>query len=133
MNRLVISGNICNDLEIRESGETKVLGFTVAVRRKYKNKEGEYPTDFIRCVAFNGQAEFISKYFSKGSPILLEGALQESTYEKDGEKRTSYNLAIENIDFFGGKRSENSAETITSKLEEAGVEVTVVEDEDLPF
>lgn len=139
LNRIVISGNICNDLEIKESGETKILNFTVAVRRKYKDKEGNYPTDFIRCVAFNNQCEFITKFFKKGSPILVEGTLQSNTYEtENGEKRTVYNLVTENIDFFGGKKEETSSDAPNPSFEQTmqqnGVDFTTnnVSDE-LPF
>lgn len=139
MNRIVISGNICNDLEIKESGEVKILNFTVAVRRRFKDKEGNYPTDFIRCVAFNNLADFVSTYFKKGSPILVEGSLQSNTYEtENGEKRTVYNLVTENIDFFGGKKEETSSDAPNPSFEQTiqqnGVDFTTnnVSDE-LPF
>lgn len=139
MNRIVISGNICNDLEIKESGETKILNFTVAVRRKFKDKEGNYPTDFIRCVAFNNQATFIKNYFQKGSPILVEGNLQSNSYETEsGEKRTSYNIVAENIDFFGGKVEKTETEKSNTSFEETmkqnGVEFNTIDsDNSLPF
>lgn len=133
MNRIVISGNICNDLEIKTSGETKILNFTVAVRRRFKDKDGEYPTDFIRCVSFNNQCEFISKYFEKGSPILVEGNLQTSTYETEqGEKRTSFNVVVENVDFFGGKKQESSSD-FEQTMNENGVEFETTSGDDLPF
>ena len=139
MNRLVISGNICNDLEIKTSGETKILNFTVAVRRKYKDKEGNYPTDFIRCVTFNNQADFIAKFFKKGSPILVEGTLQSNTYETEtGEKRTVYNLVTENIDFFGAKKEETSSDTPNPTFEQTMQQNdvqfnTIDSDNSLPF
>ena len=139
MNRIVISGNLCQDLEIKKSGETKILNFTVAVRRRFKDKEGNYPTDFIRCVAFNSQAEFIVKFFKKGSPILIEGTLQSNTYEtENGEKRTNYNVVTENIDFFGGKKEENNIENSNTSFEETmkqnNVEFTTNDSTDsLPF
>lgn len=133
MNRVVISGNICNDLEIKTSGETKILNFTVAVRRRFKDKDGEYPTDFIRCVSFNNQCEFISKYFEKGSPILVEGNLQTSTYETEqGEKRSSFNLVVENVDFFGGKKKETSSD-FEQTMNENGIEFETTSGDDLPF
>ena len=139
MNRIVISGNITHDLEIKTSGETKILNFTVAVRRRFKDKEGNYPTDFIRCVAFNNQCEFITKFFKKGSPILVEGTLQSNTYEtENGAKRTVYNLVTENIDFFGGKKEETSSDAPNPSFEQTmqqnGVDFTTnnVSDE-LPF
>ena len=64
-NHIIITGRVCNDLEIKENGETKILNLNVAVRRKYKDKEGNYPTDFISCVAFNNQAVFVHNFFKK--------------------------------------------------------------------
>ena len=138
MNNIIITGNICHDLEIKTSGETKILNFTVAVRRKFKNKNGEFETDFIRCVAFNKQAEFITNYFKKGSPILIQGNLQTNTYEtENGEKRTSFNVVVENINFFGGKNEQTSQEKTNTSFEKAmqdnGVEFTTMESDDLPF
>lgn len=132
-NHITITGNICNDLEIKTSGETKILNFTVAVRRRFKDKDGEYPTDFIRCVSFNNQCEFISKYFEKGSPILVEGNLQTSTYETEqGEKRSSFNLVVENVDFFGGKKKETSSD-FEQTMNENGIEFETTSGDDLPF
>ena len=139
MNRIGISGNICNELEMKTSGETKILNFTVAVRRRFKDKEGNYPTDFIRCVAFNNQAEFLTKYFKKGSPILIDGNLQTNSYETDnGEKRTSYNVVVENVDFFGRRNEQTSQDAPNPSFEQTmkdnGVEFTTVEsDDNLPF
>lgn len=138
MNRIIITGNICNDLEIKTSGETKILNFTVAVKRKYKNKDGEYDTDFIRCVSFNNQAGFISNYFKKGSPILVEGALQTNQYETEaGEKRTSFDVVVDSIDFFGGKKQETSSDTpnpsFEQTMEQNGVPFNTNPGDDLPF
>ena len=138
-NHIVITGNICNDLEIKTSGETKILNFTVAVRRKFKNKNGEYETDFVRCVAFNKQCDFLTNYFKKGSPILIQGNLQSNSYETEsGEKRTSYNVVVENIDFFGRRNEQTSQDAPNPSFEQTmkdnGVEFTTIESDDqLPF
>ena len=72
MNKVIIKGNICNDLEIKENGENKILSFNVAVQRNFKNKNQEYESDFFRVSAFNQQAIFINNYFKKGSQIIIE-------------------------------------------------------------
>lgn len=139
MNNIIITGNICHDLEIKTSNETKILNFTVAVRRRFKNKDGEFETDFIRCVAFNNRAEFIEKFFKKGSPILVEGNLQTNSYEtENGEKRTSFNVVVENIDFFGKRNEQTSQDAPNPSFEETmkqnGVEFTTDDtSDDLPF
>ena len=138
-NFITITGNICNDLEVKTSGETKILNFTVAVRRKFKNKNSEYETDFIRCVAFNKQCDFLTSYFKKGSPILIQGNLQSNTYEtQTGEKRTSYNVVVENVDFFGRRNEQTSQDapnpSFEKTMQENGVEFTTIEtDDQLPF
>ena len=134
MNRIGITGNICNDLELKTNGDTKILNFTVAVRRKFKDKEGNVITDFLRCVAFNNQAEFINKYFKKGSPILVEGSLQTNNYETpSGEKRTSFNIVTENVDFFS-RKNETENNNIEQVIQQSGVEFQVSDtDDDLPF
>lgn len=140
-NHITITGNICNDLEIKTSGETKILNFTVAVRRKYKDKEGNYESDFIRCVAFNNTANFIANYFKKGSPILVEGSLQTTTYETEsGEKRNSFNVVVESTDFFGGKKEDNQSNNVPNAqnfeeiMKQTNVEFTTIEnDNSLPF
>ena len=111
MNRIIIKGNICNDLELKESGDTKILSFNVAVQRKFKNKNGEYETDFFRVSAFNQQATFISNYFRKGNQILVEGRLQNRTYEKDGETRYSTDIIAEQIEFCG-KKDDNQVSNV---------------------
>lgn len=132
-NHIIITGNITHDLEIKISGETKILNFTVAVRRKFKNKNGEYETDFIRCVAFNKQAELIEKYFKKGSPILVEGSLQSNTYEtQTGEKRTAYNVVVEGIDFMSGRKEQTNTTSFEQTMKQNGVDITLDGDQ-LPF
>ena len=136
-NHIVITGNICNDLEIKTNGETKILSFVVAVRRKYKDKEGNYQTDFIRCVAFNNHADFLTKYFAKGSSILIEGSLQTNSYEtENGEKRNTFNVVVENIDFFGKRNDNNQTQNnnFEQTMQQNGVEFTTTSsDDDLPF
>ena len=131
MNRIIIKGNICNDLELKESGETKILSFNVAVQRKFKNKNGEYETDFFRVSAFNQQATFISNYFRKGNQILVEGRLQNRTYEKDGETRYATDIIAEQIEFCG-KKDDNQ---VINAQPQQDFSQTVFEGDnsDLPF
>lgn len=104
MNKVILIGNICNDLELKESGETKVLSFNVAVQRKFKDKNGEFTSDFLRVTAFNQQAVFISKYFNKGMKIALEGRIQNDNFT-DSEGKTQYrnNIIIEQVEFCNSK------------------------------
>ncbi len=95
MNKAIIIGRMCADPELKMTGTGKsVSTFTVAVNRQ--NKE----TDFVDCVAWEKTAEFICKWFAKGSPIVIEGAIQTRTYEdKDGGKRKAVEINVKNAEF----------------------------------
>jgi single stranded DNA-binding protein len=81
INTATIMGRITAPLEIKQVGDYKVLTFSVAVDRPYSDEEGDREADFIRCIAWNGTAEFIGKYFDKGRMIAVTGRLQSGSYE----------------------------------------------------
>lgn len=100
MNKVFIKGNLVKDVDLRITpSETAVARFVVATKRNVKNKDGNYDSDFISCVAFENNAEFISKYFSKGSPILLEGNIRTGSYDRDGEKVYTTDVVVERAEF----------------------------------
>lgn len=107
INKVIIMGRITHDLEIRQSqGGIAVLSFTVAVERGYVKQGEERQTDFINCVAWRQQAEFIGKYFSKGRMIAIEGNLRTRTYDdKNGTKRYVTEVFVDNVSFTGEKVS----------------------------
>ena len=108
MNRIIISGNLVRDPEIRVTAgdqQLTIARFTVAVRRKVK-RGAEAKTDFIDCVAFGYVATFMEKWFKKGQSIICSGALQRETYkDKDGNNRYSWNVVVDDVDF-GVKTTE---------------------------
>lgn len=111
MNKIIINGRLTRDPEIKftQTNNTKVAAISVAVRRNYKNSNGEYESDFFNCSAFGNQAELLEKYFKKGQEILISGHLQTRTWETDtGEKRYATDIIIETIDFIGSKQSNNN-------------------------
>lgn len=143
MNHIVIKGRISATPEIKTTQNgNKVCTFSVAVDRPYsKNKE----TDFFRCNAWRGTAEFIEKYFGKGQEILIDGAMISNTYTaKDGSQRTSWDVQVKNVEFCGSK-SSSSESSETKKPAKASKAATDDEpesdddepesddDEDLPF
>lgn len=100
MNKVILCGHLTRDVEIRHGQSTDVARVGIAVNRRAKDE-----VDFFNLVAFGKKtAEFLCKYFEKGSKVLIEGRLQTSTYEKDGVKRTATDVIIEQIEFAGGKR-----------------------------
>ena len=107
MNKVFLIGRLTRDVESREAGETTVARFAVAVERKYK-KDGQAEADFINCVAFGKTADFISKYFSKGSKIVIEGRWQTGSYtNKEGQKVYTNDCVIESVEF--GESKKDSA------------------------
>ncbi len=101
MNKIFLSGNLTRDVELYNGTNTAVAKTGIAVNRPFSKDKA---VDFFNLVAFGKSAEFLSKYFGRGSRILVEGRLQTSTYEKDGVKRTATDVIIEQIEFAGGKR-----------------------------
>lgn len=105
INNVVLMGRIVNDLELKttQSG-LSVVSFRIAVDRKYS--KGEKQTDFFDIVAWKNHAEFICKYFRKGSLIALEGELQTRSYQtKDGANRTVTEVLANNVSFTGERNT----------------------------
>ena len=103
LNRIDIQGRLTKDVELRYTrNEKPVASFTLAVDRDGKDTG----TDFINCVAWNGTATFIDKYFSKGDAAIVSGRLQMRNWEdRDGNKRISAEVVVSEI-YFGGKKTQ---------------------------
>ena len=143
MNVAVISGRLTRDPEVKttQSG-AEVCSFTVAVDRRFKTASGEREADFISCVAWRQTAEFIGKYFSKGSRIEVSGSIQTRNYDdKDGKKVYVTEVNVEQASFGESKQSGNEStyeqtpepQTVseTPKVQESFL--PGINDEDLPF
>ena len=110
LNHIVVMGRLTRDPELRRTGSgIAVTSFTVAVDRDFPNKEsGERETDFIDCVAWRQTGEFISKYFTKGRMIVVDGRLEMRDWtDKDGNKRTSAEIVVANAYFGDSKRDSD--------------------------
>lgn len=110
INITLLEGRITADPEIRYVGGENAnanVNFTVAVNRNYKNAEGKYDADFIRCVAWGSSAEFISKNFKKGDPIIVRGNIRTGSYtNKSGSKVYTTDVYVDEAHFtIGGKNS----------------------------
>ena len=126
MNKAILVGRLTRDAELRTTGSgTSVCSFTLAVNRRFKNADGNYDADFINCVAWRAQAEFISKQFKKGDMFGIVGNLQTRTYEKDGNKTYITEVVVEEVNFVGGKKSDKGASTDDI--------LPMPDDEDVPF
>ena len=108
LNHIVIMGRLTRDPELRRTGSgIAVASFSVAVDRDFGGRDGgEKETDFIDCVAWRQTGEFVSKYFTKGSMIVVSGRLQIRNWnDKDGNKRRSAEVVADNVYFGESKRS----------------------------
>lgn len=129
MNCVILMGRLCRDPELRTTQNNKTITrFSLAVDRKYKTEGGE-SADFLNCIAFGKTAEFIDKYFKKGSKMCLEGRIQTGSYEKDGVKHYTTDIIVESVEFAESKRASNQSNE--TKTEDG---FTLMESEtDLPF
>ena len=112
LNHIVIMGRLVRDPELRRTGSgIAVASFRVAVDRDFAPKDGgERKADFIDCVAWRQTGEFISKYFAKGRMIVVEGRLEMRDWtDKDGNKRTSAEVVVDNAYFGDSKRDGDNA------------------------
>lgn len=109
MNKVIISGRLTADPELRQTQSgVSACRFTVATNRKFKNDKGEFEADFITCVAWRQIAEFVSRYFTKGKMIALEGCLRSGKYQdKNYPDITHYTteVYVDNVEFCGDKSS----------------------------
>ena len=127
MNKIILVGRLTRDPEVRSTSTgASTANFTVAVSRNFKNKEGNYDADFLPCVAFRAQADFVSKFFKKGSLIGVEGRVQTRNYDaQDGTKRYVTEVVVENIEFVGGKNENSSSNSSDSAYVDAPSEDVV--------
>ena len=112
LNHITIMGRLTRDPELRYTqSQTPVASFTLAVDREFGSRDGgEKQTDFIDCVAWRSTAEFVSKYFQKGSMAVVSGRLQIRDWtDREGGKRRSAEVVVDNI-YFGESRRRDSSE-----------------------
>ena len=108
LNQIVIAGRLVSDPEINttENGKKRTY-ITVAVPRSYKNVDGTYDTDFIRCTLWNGIAENTCEYCKKGDIVGVKGRLQTSNYEKeDGSKVFKLDVVAEKVTFLSSRSKD---------------------------
>lgn len=105
LNKVILMGNLTADPELKQTQSgTSVCSFSIAVNRKFEKDKA----DFINCVAWKQNADFISRYFKKGQSIVIVGNLQVRTWtDKQGAKRYETEVIVDEVSFGGGK-AENS-------------------------
>ena len=107
MNKVILMGRLTRDPEMRQTQNgVAVCSFSIAVNRRFA-KEGQQNADFINCTAWRQQAEFICKYFGKGSMISVVGNLQSRSWEnQEGKKQYATDVVVDEV-YFTGSKSES--------------------------
>ena len=100
-NKVILSGNLTRDIEIKNFGSTSVGNFTIAVNNKYKDKNGQMQEDvaFVDCAAWGRTAETMAQYLGKGRKVLIEGRIKQENWEKDGQKRSKLTVTVSGFEF----------------------------------
>jgi len=136
MNKFQFMGRLTKDPEVRNTTTgTQVTTFSLAVNRKFAGQNGERQTDFFNLTAFAKTAEFCSKYFRKGAQVLVEGRIQNRTWEDTtGAKRYATDYIVEDTYFADSKREGSGANgAMNSDIPSDGEYITIDDTADLPF
>ncbi len=137
-NVVILTGRLTADPELKTTTSgIPVTSFSIAVSRRYRSGE-EQQADFINVVAWRQTAEFVSKYFQKGSMIGIEGSIQTRRYtDRDGKNRTAFEVVASNVQFVESKRdgAGNAASAAPASFNntEASDFAEITGDDDLPF
>jgi single-strand DNA-binding protein len=139
MNKVILKGRLTADPELRQTQSgISSCRFTLAVDRKFADKStGERQADFVSCTAWRSTAEFVSRYFTKGSMILVEGALRTGSYtDKNHSDVTHYttDVFVDNVEFCESKKRDNSQNSQTENSDFGDLsEFEEIIGEDVPF
>ena len=128
LNKVILIGHLTADPERKQTPNgVSVCSFSIGVNRKYTKGE-QAQTDFINIVAWRQTADFITRYFRKGSAICICGSIQTRSWtDQNGSKRYVTEVVADEVSFAESKKTENNAPTPAPAFEEIGA------DEDLPF
>ena len=135
LKKVFLQGRLVADPELRHTQQgTPVASYRLAVDRDYKSKDSNAQNaDFVNIVSWRNTAEFVSRYFTKGRMMLVEGRLQMRSYtDKDGNRRVAAEVVTDNV-HFADSRKDGSNNEDGSLQESAGFEELTDDDGDLPF
>lgn len=129
MNKAILVGNLTRDPEQRTTPSgVSVTSFTIAVTRRYKSQDGTQQADFINCVAWRSTAEFIAKYFTKGSRIGVVGTIQTRTYDdQNGVRRYVTEVVVDEAEFVTSK-AQNPGATRGDAMQQQAVQQPSADD-----
>lgn len=146
MNKVILMGRLTRDPEMRQTPNgVSVCSFSIAVNRRFA-KEGQQSADFINCTAWRQQAEFICKYFQKGSMIAVVGSLQSRSWDnQEGKRQYSTDVVVDEVYFTGSKTEthtqgdggfaapEMQRDNAFSDIDSMGFQTIDGSEDDLPF
>ena len=127
LNKVILAGRLTADVELKQTPSgVSVCSFTLAINRKFSKEGGQQQTDFIQCQAWRNTAEFIARYFKKGSALCISGSIQVRSWtDNNNQKRYATEVVADEAMFVDGKNDSQSAEA--PDYEEMNA------DDDLPF
>jgi len=135
-NKTILGGRIASDIKLNVTANgIPCTSFSIAVSRRSgeRGANNEQMTDFFNCVAWRNTAEFITKYFSKGSSILVTGSLQTRTWtDSQGQKKVSYDIIANEVCFVDSKEDNPKIQIQQQQFEDNRINADATDD-DLPF
>lgn len=108
MNKLIMLGRLTRENAVSGEENSKVVRNTLAVQRSFKNKDGNYETDFIPIVAWGKTGDFLEKHFKKGDAIVIDGSMRSGSYEKDGKTIYTLECHVNNIEFSLSRKTDEN-------------------------
>lgn len=134
LNRVQLLGNLGSDPELKQTGAGSVLKLRLATSERYldKDRQPQERTEWHNVSVWGKRAEGLSRILTKGSRLFVEGAIRSSQYEKNGEKRTSYEIAASNILLQGGGKPANTNAAPRGSESQPSFP-TAADDDDIPF
>ena len=136
MNQVILIGRLTREPDIKQSGETKIARYTLAVDR-FSHKDGQPSADFISCVAFNRRADFAELYLHQGTKIAITGSIQTGSYTKqDGTKVYTTDVIVNNHEFCEKRGEAQEAPQPAPEIPESDDFMSIpdgLDQEELPF
>ena len=130
MNKIILSGRLTKDIELKQFGDTKVVNNTIAVYGG-KDKDNNDISYFFDFKAFGFNADRLKEHAQKGSKIVIEGNLRQDKWEKDNEKFSKVMIYVDSVEIMSGSTEENTPQNVKDKVK--GVADSKKIDDELPF
>ena len=128
INRVVLTGNLTRDPELSSTGgglSICKLGIAVNTRRRNNDGGWEDKPNFFRVTVFGRQAESCSQYLKKGRPVAIDGRLEWSQWERDGQKRESIDIIADTVQFLGGREDAGNGNGFSSSVRATETDVPI--------